>query len=435
MRRISHDIYSIVFGVVYLGLVDQRPAARSRCLPLVIAARRVPTRRDPGRSWRSRRRSCWPARVAAAFTVFRELRGAADRGRARVPARLARHLAAGARVSALIVAASWCPGRRRGRVSTAARSACVVVPVLAVFAVMAGAVAASLSLVAVAEAPAARLRDVVRASRVPGVAPLVPRPRVARRARAPVVCSRTCPRSRSASSQRPCSIWPGRTRVHPPPRARDSMRVSDVSLAPDEGNAIDDVDAARRRAGPPSSHSRSQDLESHAALAIDAVRRNIADVRRCATPTTPRATAAIPCAPRVARLPGGRQPRLDDELLAGHAVARVGARRATTRSATLALAHAADFARRVEQAEDIDTHDLGFLYTLSCVRRWRLLGDADGARRGAARRRPPHAALSRAGGDHPGLGRPLRSDAARSHDHRQPHEHAAADLGGRADGR
>jgi len=42
-----------------------------------------------------------------------------------------------------------------------------------------------------------------------------------------------------------------------------------------------------------------------------------------------------------------------------------------------ALAHAADFARRVRAGEDLDTHDLGFLYTLSTVPAWRLLGDAD----------------------------------------------------------
>lgn len=43
-----------------------------------------------------------------------------------------------------------------------------------------------------------------------------------------------------------------------------------------------------------------------------------------------------------------------------------------------ALAHSADFARRVRAGEDLDTHDLGFLYTLSTVPAWRLLADADG---------------------------------------------------------
>lgn len=40
------------------------------------------------------------------------------------------------------------------------------------------------------------------------------------------------------------------------------------------------------------------------------------------------------------------------------------------------------FAERVARGVDLDTHDLGFLYTLSCVVPWRLLGD-DRARRAA----------------------------------------------------
>ncbi|QHC67858.1 glucuronyl hydrolase [Rathayibacter sp. VKM Ac-2759] len=38
-------------------------------------------------------------------------------------------------------------------------------------------------------------------------------------------------------------------------------------------------------------------------------------------------------------------------------------------------AHLADFARRVREGEDLDTHDLGFLYTLSSVAPYRLLED------------------------------------------------------------
>jgi len=41
------------------------------------------------------------------------------------------------------------------------------------------------------------------------------------------------------------------------------------------------------------------------------------------------------------------------------------------------LAHAADFARRVRGGEDLETHDLGFLYTLSAVAPWRLLADEE----------------------------------------------------------
>jgi len=47
------------------------------------------------------------------------------------------------------------------------------------------------------------------------------------------------------------------------------------------------------------------------------------------------------------------------------------------------LAHAADFARRVRGEEDLDTHDLGFLYTLASVAPWRLLGDDDELRAAA----------------------------------------------------
>ncbi|MCJ1697535.1 glycoside hydrolase family 88 protein [Rathayibacter caricis] len=40
-----------------------------------------------------------------------------------------------------------------------------------------------------------------------------------------------------------------------------------------------------------------------------------------------------------------------------------------------ATGHLEDFARRLDEGEDLDTHDLGFLYTLSAVAPWRLLED------------------------------------------------------------
>ena len=40
-----------------------------------------------------------------------------------------------------------------------------------------------------------------------------------------------------------------------------------------------------------------------------------------------------------------------------------------------AAANSTDFARRVFNGEDLDTHDLGFLYTLSTIPAWRLLED------------------------------------------------------------
>jgi len=43
---------------------------------------------------------------------------------------------------------------------------------------------------------------------------------------------------------------------------------------------------------------------------------------------------------------------------------------------TAGLAHVLSFARRVQDRHDTATHDLGFLYTLSCVTAWQLAGDA-----------------------------------------------------------
>ncbi len=47
-----------------------------------------------------------------------------------------------------------------------------------------------------------------------------------------------------------------------------------------------------------------------------------------------------------------------------------------------AEAHVPSFRERVEHGIDLDTHDLGFLYTLACVVPWRALGD-EAARRAA----------------------------------------------------
>jgi unsaturated chondroitin disaccharide hydrolase len=40
-----------------------------------------------------------------------------------------------------------------------------------------------------------------------------------------------------------------------------------------------------------------------------------------------------------------------------------------------AISHVPDFARRIACRSDVDTHDLGFLYTLSCVVAWQRTGD------------------------------------------------------------
>ncbi|TPX00567.1 glucuronyl hydrolase, partial [Schumannella luteola] len=47
-----------------------------------------------------------------------------------------------------------------------------------------------------------------------------------------------------------------------------------------------------------------------------------------------------------------------------------------------AARHTRDFEDRVRDGIDLDTHDLGFLYTLACVSAWRLEGD-EGARNAA----------------------------------------------------
>jgi len=47
-----------------------------------------------------------------------------------------------------------------------------------------------------------------------------------------------------------------------------------------------------------------------------------------------------------------------------------------------AVAHVASFSRRVHERVDVGTHDLGFLYTLSCVTAWRATAD-DVAKRAA----------------------------------------------------
>jgi unsaturated chondroitin disaccharide hydrolase len=67
--------------------------------------------------------------------------------------------------------------------------------------------------------------------------------------------------------------------------------------------------------------------------------------------------------------------------------------------------HVADFAGRVEREIDLETHDLGFLYALSCIAPWRLAGSERGFRAalGAAdhlmRRYLPAAGIVQAWGD------------------------------------
>lgn len=100
----------------------------------------------------------------------------------------------------------------------------------------------------------------------------------------------------------------------------------------------------------------------------------------------------------------------------------------------MAEKHVRSFGLRIAGRNDTNTHDLGFLYTLSCVAAWRLTGNRE-ARGFAAGGGSPAGTLPREGEDHPCVGRSLRSGAGRANDHRLQHEPAAALLGNGADGR
>jgi unsaturated chondroitin disaccharide hydrolase len=90
------------------------------------------------------------------------------------------------------------------------------------------------------------------------------------------------------------------------------------------------------------------------------------------------------------------------------------------------------FARRIEERIDTATHDLGFLYTLSCVSAWRLTGN-EAARQSALlaaetlmERYNPTARIIQAWGSE-------RPGTAGADDHRLQYEFTAALLGQRAD--
>jgi len=159
MRRISHQTYANVFGVVYLGLMTN-VLMLVACLPIVALL--VTT--DPARSWPLIALVAPLAAPAAtaAFTVFREhTRGSNTVARDFVAgwrATWRRSLALGAMLSALVVVLLV-----DVRALSATGFSVVAIPLLAVLTVLALA-AGVLSLVAIADEPRARLRDVVRAS-------------------------------------------------------------------------------------------------------------------------------------------------------------------------------------------------------------------------------------------------------------------------------
>ncbi len=101
----------------------------------------------------------------------------------------------------------------------------------------------------------------------------------------------------------------------------------------------------------------------------------------------------------------------------------------------MAEKHVRSFGLRIAGRNDTNTHDLGFLYTLSCVAAWRLTGNREArgfsllAAEALLERFHEKAKIIRC------VGRSLRSGAGRANDHRLQHEPAAALLGNGADGR
>jgi len=159
MPRISHALYSNVFGIAYLGLILNALLAIT-CLPMIALL--VTT--DPARSWPLLAFAapfCAPA-LTAAFAAFR-----AHSEKGESPARA---FCAGWR-------ATWRRALGLGAVVTAAvvvmlvdvrffsdsAFAVVTVPLLAVLCVIVAAMGI-VALVAISEAPRARLRDILQAS-------------------------------------------------------------------------------------------------------------------------------------------------------------------------------------------------------------------------------------------------------------------------------
>lgn len=164
MRRISHGFASTIFEVVYLGLATNLMLVVA-CLPLLVLV--IGT--NPAETWPYLAATAALAApgCSAAFTVFRE-QGQNGAGPMRTflrgyAATWRKALAIGAATAALLVVLL-------GDVRALASSAVgvVVVPLLLMLSILALAVAI-LSLVAIAEVPIARLRDVLRAAVLLGV--------------------------------------------------------------------------------------------------------------------------------------------------------------------------------------------------------------------------------------------------------------------------
>lgn len=163
MRRISHDMYAGVFNVVYLGVVTNALLLVS-CLPMVVLL--VTT--DPMYSWPLLAIAaplCAPG-IAASFRVFRE-QAAGGNAPARafwagLKATWAKALAIGVMATAVLVVVLV-----DLRMVAEATIGMLVGPLLLVAGLLALATTL-LALVALAEEPAARLRDIVKAAAVLG---------------------------------------------------------------------------------------------------------------------------------------------------------------------------------------------------------------------------------------------------------------------------
>lgn len=163
MPRLSHETYSVVFHVVFLGLMTNVLLALG-CLPAVVLLMTT----DPAESWPLLAVALplgAPA-VAAAFTVFREH----DRGGLGVLAAFLAGLRAWRKALAIggLGAAALVVLLADVRVLAGTDLGVVVVPLLLLLAVLA-LTTTLVGLAGLAEVPQARLRDVLAAALVLGV--------------------------------------------------------------------------------------------------------------------------------------------------------------------------------------------------------------------------------------------------------------------------
>jgi len=163
-RLVSHDTWASIIGMLYLGLIVNLLLLVS-CLPFVLLLATT----DPTLSWPLLALAaplCAPG-ITAAFRAFRE-HDAAGLGPIRAFTAGLRETWRRALVVGVAVIAVVAVLLVDVRMLSAAPTAVFVVPLLGVLAVLAIAIGV-LALVAIAEEPRARLRDVLRASAVLGV--------------------------------------------------------------------------------------------------------------------------------------------------------------------------------------------------------------------------------------------------------------------------